>query len=203
MYVQGNSDGRSRNQCCRGKKVSIPYSECVSITLVILHAMRMRCIILSSVACLALPQFSTLPHTLHDFRFSLELFSETFLTPRRYEQDINVYWSSCKVPVILVRLQLNVNFYNRFSKNTQIPNFIKVRPVGAEFLRADGQTDMLKANSPFPQFCERAEKRSTFKVYYSPTNARVIAPIQSTPEQCHIHTPRRTLQIYAATSTLI
>jgi len=33
---------------------------------------------------------------------------------------------------------------------------MKVRPVGAEFLHADGQTDMSKANSPFSQFFERA-----------------------------------------------
>ena len=29
-----------------------------------------------------------------------------------------------------------------FSKNTQMPNFMKIRPVGAELLHADGQTDL-------------------------------------------------------------
>jgi len=28
-----------------------------------------------------------------------------------------------------------------FEKNTQISNFIKIRPVGAEFFHADGRTD--------------------------------------------------------------
>ena len=46
----------SRNICCRGKSTSITYS--VSLFLpVIRHAMRMRPIILSSVACPALPYF--------------------------------------------------------------------------------------------------------------------------------------------------
>ena len=95
MYVQGNNDWRSRNQRRRGKTVNISYSDCASV---IRHAMRMRCIILPSEPFLALPHFSTLPHTLHDFRkqiiehkyilpFSSELSSETFLTPRRNEQD--------------------------------------------------------------------------------------------------------------------
>jgi len=32
----------------------------------------------------------------------------------------------------------------RFSKNTQISNFVKLCPVGAELYHADGQTDMTK-----------------------------------------------------------
>ena len=42
---------------CRGKAMSITYSECVSVASVIQHAMRMRRIILPSVACLPLPIF--------------------------------------------------------------------------------------------------------------------------------------------------
>jgi len=40
----------------------------VLVALVIQHAMRMRCIILPSVACPPLLYFSTLSHKQHDFR---------------------------------------------------------------------------------------------------------------------------------------
>jgi hypothetical protein len=44
------------------------------------------------------------------FRFSLQILSETFLILRRTEQDIvkNVYWSSCKVALILIRIYILV-----------------------------------------------------------------------------------------------
>jgi len=62
----------------------------------------------------------------------------------------------------------NLNFPERTSENTQIKNFMKIRPVGAEFLHADGQTDIHtdrwterhgEANSRFSQICERTKKK--------------------------------------------
>jgi hypothetical protein len=50
MYVQ-------RNYCCRGKEISITYFQCVSVALGTQHAMGMRRITLSSVACLDLQLF--------------------------------------------------------------------------------------------------------------------------------------------------
>jgi hypothetical protein len=70
--------------------------------------------------------------------------------------------SSRTVPVILVRFEWNLNFLVTFSQNAHMSNFVKIRPVGAEFLhedgRTDGRTDIWKANSSSPQFCERAYK---------------------------------------------
>jgi hypothetical protein len=65
--------------------------------------------------------------------------------------------SLCKVPVILVRFKWNLNFLDGFSKNIQIPNFMKFCPVGADLLHADGGANRHdEANSRFPQFYERA-----------------------------------------------
>ena len=68
--------------------------------------------------------------------------------------------SSYKVHVILVRLQGNLNFLYRLSKNLQISNFIKIRQFGAQLFHADGQTDGHNdAKIGLSQFCEGSLKR--------------------------------------------
>ena len=53
-----NGEGHSRNHFCRGKAISITYSESAFVAFAIKHAMRMRRIILSSVASRPLQYFS-------------------------------------------------------------------------------------------------------------------------------------------------
>jgi hypothetical protein len=105
-----------QNDCGSGKVISITYSDCMSVALGIQHTKRMRHIIVSFVACVVSPSFSTLSHTRHDIRkqllniqyvflFSLQLLFETFLILRKIQRDIiiNVLRCSCKVLIILVR----------------------------------------------------------------------------------------------------
>jgi hypothetical protein len=46
--------------CCNGKAIITAYSECLSVASLTQYAVRMRCITLSSVACLVVPYF--FPH---------------------------------------------------------------------------------------------------------------------------------------------
>jgi hypothetical protein len=68
MCVYIHIEARSRNHCCRGKTKSITYSECLSVTLAFEDAKSVRRVMLSSVACLALPYLHTLSHKQHDIR---------------------------------------------------------------------------------------------------------------------------------------
>ena len=117
--------------------------------------MQCACVKFPSVACPALQYFSTLSHKRHDFRkkkmlwnkrsvfwFTVRILSETFLILRRIERDMikNVYtWYSRQI-------LMKFNFLDRLSKNTQMSNLMKIRPVGADI---DRRTDMMKLIADF------------------------------------------------------
>ena len=72
----------------------------------------------------------------------------------------NVRWSSCKVPVILVRPQEKLIFFRQI---LELKSKIKFHenPSSASRVLPCGQTDSHRhdeANSSFSQFCESVEK---------------------------------------------
>jgi len=112
------------------------------------------------------------------FWFHLQIVSETFLILRKIKRDVvlNVCRSSCKVSVMFVRFYWNLNFLERFSKNTQISGLMTIRPVGAELFHADRRTDRHDgASSRFAQFCERAWKVFTSQIKYTNQSTMYIS----------------------------
>jgi hypothetical protein len=77
-----------------------------------------------------------------------------------------------KYPLFLADINETWNYLDRFSKNTQISNFIKMRPVGAELFNEDGRTGRHdKGNSRSPKinfgvfFCRSHNKQRLLIVF--------------------------------------
>ena len=65
-----------------------------------------------------------------------------------------------KYPLFSSDFNKNLNFLDRFSENTQISNFMKIRPVEAELFHANGQMDRHdEANSRFFRNFEKTLKK--------------------------------------------
>ena len=116
----------SSNYRCRGKSVSITYSECIPVAIFFHHAC-------AALYCHLWPfwLYPTLPHYLVNgtifgekkfknkmFWFSLQLLSDIILILRSTEPDsiINIHTSSCIGPIILVGFELNLDLLCRRSK---------------------------------------------------------------------------------------
>jgi hypothetical protein len=143
---------------------------CMRVALLIEHAEHMCHIVTSSAAPLAPPCFSKLSHKWHNFEekvlniecvflFSIQVLFKTFLILRIIQQlfVINVKESSCKVPIILVRFERNLNFVYRFLKKSLN---IKIHPVGTKLFHMDGQMDMIKPKVALRNFASVHNIRS-------------------------------------------
>jgi hypothetical protein len=83
--------------CLHWKVISIIYSKCLSVALGIQHAMRMRRIISSPVACPALPCiFSTLSHKRHDLKKNVFNIQGVFIRHDKASSRFFVYLRSLK-----------------------------------------------------------------------------------------------------------
>jgi hypothetical protein len=153
----------------------------VFVALGIQHAMRMGRIILSSVACLALQYFSTLSHKSYDLRgkkllnvkcvfsFSVQLLSEIFLILRRTERDmIKMYIGlHVKYALFLSDLKETCIFCTDFRKNTQISNFMKIRPQWEPSfsMQTDKRTDLTKLIVAFRNFANSSKEMNRLEIF--------------------------------------
>jgi hypothetical protein len=140
------------------KAINIKQYKCVSVSLPSLFSLQIAfcllSIVFSSVVCLALSHFSTLSHKRKDYRkkiiaykmcdlmvFKISVWNiSCFKIIQRYIV-INFYMCLCKVFIILFRFKLNSNFLDRFSRYSQILNFMKIRLLRSGLLCAERQAE--------------------------------------------------------------
>jgi hypothetical protein len=141
----------------------------VSVALVIHHTNRMR-----------LPGCTIFFHVINDKIFgkkvlnikcvlwiSVQHLSETFFTLRRNDRgvNINVFWSSWKVQVLLLYFNGILVFPSKFRKIFKYIIFFKIMSLGSDFStqtdgRTDRHTDMTNIIVAFRNFAKAFENRS-------------------------------------------
>ena len=115
-------EARSGNHCCRGKAISITYTECASVPLVTRHAEAHApyYIVILGISCSA--SFSLKEKLVKNVHFKSFVSNILILRIIQSVITINVLRSSRKVPVILVRYWPKLYFLDRLSKKIQISN---------------------------------------------------------------------------------
>ena len=167
MYVYRKIRALSRNHCCHGQAVIITYSVCVFVFSGVQHAKSMRRIVLSPVACPAVPVF---PHYLTNgtifwkmlcnINMCVPILCTVFVWNvilSRTERNIitNVRRSSCKVRVIAVRVLIKLEFSRQILGKTSNIRLHKYPSSGSRVVPC-GRTDRHgKASGRFSRFCER------------------------------------------------
>jgi len=114
MHAQRNIEVCSRNHCCRGKGISIKYSQRY-VNILTYAACKAPALYYTAICGQSLSGFTTLFHiiswtgkcywTQNVFWSSLQFLSQRFLVLNKKSEMYHqkVHWCSCKISVILVR----------------------------------------------------------------------------------------------------
>ena len=132
----------------------------VSVALVIQHAVRMRRIILLSVACLALPHFPTLSHTGHEFR------------EKKILKIKCLFWCVYKIAWNISHSKKNwARYYHIIIKSSDFRKILKSQISWKSLqwdpsfsVRTDRQIDIMKVIAAFRNFANTFKPLCYFKV---------------------------------------